>query len=445
MDFLKKNKNKIYGMTIILLSLLLYTMWAIKLPMNMAPDEYMRYEIPKWIYQNGKLPIGNESELLNPIWGVSYAFTPYLPSLIAVICMRIVSLFSQADLAMLFAARIPSILAGTGTVLISLKIGDELFERKGTQYLFAILVGFLPQFVFLCTYLNNDAFAIFCGVFIMYTWILGVKYGWSLKVCAMLAVGISACALTYYNAYGYILCSIFVYFITAISRAKKNKNYEIIAKQASFIIIVCIALAGWYFIRNYVIYNGDFLGMKTITKYSEQYGVAEYKPSNRITFKNSGQSIGNMLASTNWISSVVKSSIAVFGYMTIEVSGWLYIIYGLVVLLGILFWSGFSLLDGANQRYRILYLMFLVCIFIPIGLAMYSSYASDYQAQGRYIMPGMPCVMILVSTGYEKLQEKMRMKSSIISFAIIVLWLILFSLVFIQAIAPSCWSGIAIN
>lgn len=48
---------------------LIYLAWASHLLQSMAPDEAMRSDVPFWIVNHGKLPIGNEKDIINPTWG----------------------------------------------------------------------------------------------------------------------------------------------------------------------------------------------------------------------------------------------------------------------------------------------------------------------------------------------------------------------------------------
>ena len=213
-------KDKLVSVVLILAAFSLYFIWAIRLPVSKAPDEAMRYLVPKWIYTYSELPRGDEPAIRDDVWGFSYAFVPYLPSLVSVIFMRITSLFSVKEEMLIIASRMTSVLAGTGTIIFCLKIGNIVFNDKRYKYLFAILVAFLPQFAFLCSYLNNDAFAVFAGMIILYYWIKGIKEHWGVSSCVGLGIGLGLCALTYYNAYGYILCSIFIYCISALKGEK---------------------------------------------------------------------------------------------------------------------------------------------------------------------------------------------------------------------------------
>ena len=56
----------------------IYFLWSVFLPVNTAPDEAMRFQIPNYIYRNGSLPAGYDPQIRDANWGFSYAFLPYL-------------------------------------------------------------------------------------------------------------------------------------------------------------------------------------------------------------------------------------------------------------------------------------------------------------------------------------------------------------------------------
>ena len=91
-----------------------YLLWAVTQPFNSAPDEYMRYQIPEFIYQHGTLPNGGDPSIRNPIWGISYAFTPILSYIISAGFMKMTSLFTTDPFALLMSARMVSILCCVG-------------------------------------------------------------------------------------------------------------------------------------------------------------------------------------------------------------------------------------------------------------------------------------------------------------------------------------------
>lgn len=50
---------------------------------------------------------------------------------------------------------------------------------------------------------------------------------------------------------------------------------------------------------------------------------------------------------------------------------------------------------------NLLRLCLLIAVIIPVILLLYYAYASDFQAQGRYIMPGLLPIMYFITLGYE--------------------------------------------
>ena len=128
-DVLKKNRKKIEIIFIILI-FAYYLIWNISQPYNSAPDEAMKYDICKYIYQNNKLPHGGEESIRNPIWGISYAFQPILSYMVSSLFMKVTSIFTTNDFALVVAARLVSTLSMTAFVYFVMKISKKLFKRN---------------------------------------------------------------------------------------------------------------------------------------------------------------------------------------------------------------------------------------------------------------------------------------------------------------------------
>lgn len=318
----KLNYEKILKILIVVIAFVIYFTWSCSQPYNSAPDEEMKYDICKYIVKHNALPHGGDSEVRNPIWGISYGFTPILSYIISALFIKIVMIFTQNEFAFVVAARFASVLFNTLTVFITIKISEKLF--KGIyKWLFVIMIAFLPQFAFLGSYINNDSLALFSISIIIYSWLLGINEKWNNKACILLGVGIGICALSYYNAYGYILISIFLFII---SNFLINQKLEIkdILKKGFIIAGISFIIAGWWFIRNAVIYEGDFLGLRTESEYGEKYAMEDYKPSLKKTPQNTGKTLWIMLKDMRWLKSTYFSFIGIFGYMYILIP---YIIY----------------------------------------------------------------------------------------------------------------------
>ncbi|MCA5960674.1 hypothetical protein LC724_09995 [Blautia sp. RD014234] len=72
--------------------------------------------------------------------------------------------------------------------------------------------------------------------------------GWNVKVCIELGAALSVCALSYYNAYGFILCSVFFFCGSILLCEGKRWNYKKMLSLGIPITVVIILLAGWWFI-----------------------------------------------------------------------------------------------------------------------------------------------------------------------------------------------------
>lgn len=411
-----------YIIALLLFVLLFYI--AIHFSITFCPDEGMRYDIPKFIFSQGVLPQGDELDIIDPIWGFSYGFTPYLPSLLSVCFMKMASLFTTEPSVLLIAARLTSILAGVFTYLVCYSIGEEIFSSKKVINLFSLLVALLPQFIFLSSYINNDAFSVFTTALILLMWIRGIKSNWSYKVCILLGVAIGLCALTYYNAYGFILCSIFIYCFSCYKAKFTIKEFLI---KGIVIFLSAFAVAGWFFIRNFVIHDGDFLGMSSMYECGEKYAMDGYQMSQRHTYQVMG--LRHPLLQPGWIVMTMQSFFCATGYMEHLISYPLLIVYVIILFIGFVF----GIYKRKTELFKIdnyFLVCLLLCMIIPILLSAHYSYTIDYQAQGRYIMSMLIPLMLIVSMGYNYLNNKIAcsklIKNVTISHIVLLIYIILF-------------------
>ncbi len=117
------------SLPMIVFSGIIFLVLAWKMDANAGPDEIYRWLVSEWIAKNGKLPTGFELDIVNPVWCYSYAFTPYLPSMIAGIFVRIAMLFTSDPQRLLFAARLVSVFSGMGTLFVTFRVGDKILAN----------------------------------------------------------------------------------------------------------------------------------------------------------------------------------------------------------------------------------------------------------------------------------------------------------------------------
>ena len=400
-----------------------------------GPDEQMRYVVARFFYNHpGQLPNGGAEELRDPQWGFSYALYPYLAYMIMSVFMRITSLFTSSDAAILYSARMVNVVLILLTAVLLYKIGQRLFGgAKG--FFFSSLVVFMPGFHFLGVYINCDALALFSAALILYAWVRVLQEGCTWKNCLIISVGMGICFLSYYNAYGWILCS-FIYFCLMVflcRPATVSENVRFFITRALFCIAITLGISGWFFIHNYIIYDGDFLGLNTSTWLGETYAEDWLKPSQHETPQKMGWSALQLITLQvsgwphNWLILSLVSYVGTFGLFNIFMNDTVSLTYVGFISLGMLgffiMMYRFSLHDkkvtvtrGKTNGVRtktisistmptwnkqsVFNLAMLLAMIIPVIIYVHYVYVDDLQAQGRYMILSVYPVMYFVTLGF---------------------------------------------
>ena len=146
----------------------------------------MRYLVADYIYSNhGALPRGDDSAIRNATWGISYAYYPILSYMISAAFMGVASIFGASGIALLRAARMADVLFVTCAVYFLVKASGKLFPREKfsgeVRGLFTALAGFMPQAIFLGTYVNTDSLALMSAALILYAWASYLREDWTWK------------------------------------------------------------------------------------------------------------------------------------------------------------------------------------------------------------------------------------------------------------------------
>ena len=420
---LKKNEHILELITIIF-SFSLFLTWAIIQPYDSAPDECMRYDVVKYLFNHGTLPHGGDPEIRNPIWGISYAFQPYISGIISSFFMRFGSIFTSNETILIIFARLAVVMFGTITVIYVLKISKILFSGA-FRWLFVSLIICLPQFIFLGSYLGNDMFALMSVTMIIYYWILGFKTLWKTHSIVGLSISLAICLLSYANAYPFVLMSIVFYFWSSYKLKIMPKKIWI---TASIITGLTFLFAGWWFIRNGIIYDGDLLALSTSTKYNILYAQDIVNSSLTLTYFESGYDVFGHWTLL-WLQSTIRSFIAGFGYMSIFLNDYIYLYYFfmlliLVMLAIVLRYNKTNSFVGKEYKTNSIFnFCIIVACLLVVAMSYYYSYTSDYQAQGRYVIHILLPLMLIATSGIEKFAQKIN-KPKVINTVIILIIII---------------------
>lgn len=392
--------------------------WAWVIPFAKGPDEHMRYRVVTWIVEHGKLPRGDEQDLIDPLWGISYAFQPITTYIVSAGFYKIAAIFTQDGRLLLFASRMVNVLISSGTAIVVISIAKKAF--KGTRvWFFVALAMTLPQFIFVSAYVNMDALALFSCALMFFMWIYGGETNWNMKAIIGLGIAVGLCAISYYNAFGFVLCTIIYFCATVIQGEKGNKDWwKVLLKKGLIITLIVAAIAGWWYIRSYILYDGDIFGMTASNICGEKYAIPELKPSLHTTPQKCGMGFFEMVFG-DWFKNCFVGFIGWFGMMDLQPSVSIYKLYTVIFGVGIIAsllsapkWLRYK--DKETKAYNPDFWMIIcsgLAIVITIGLAAYYSYAVDYQVQGRYWLPMMIPFMYIVTYGWNKLYDLIKIKN----------------------------------
>ena len=447
-------KEKIIEIVVGIILFFALFVWGMVQPIGNQPDEHCRYLLPCYIMTEGKLPNGYDLKLLIGTYGISYGFFPGLPYIFMALFMRITCFFTVSPYALLMSARVVNMLAAVVTYVYVRKTSKRLFEHPLTAWFFTLVICFWPQVMFIFTYVNCDGFAFMSVAIMSYALIRGLKDGWSPASYIQLAVGMAVCLLSYYNAYGVIVGAAVVFAFSFFTREKEYNFKDTTVKEGpkvrkklsfdwknflkyGFIILgITFLLAGWWFIRNYILYDGDLFGLSSNAKLAEQYASDIYKPSLKVTLQNSGNPIYCLALNQDFRFLLKQSFFARFGNMDILAPN--YIIRGfkiimLVCILGLFIPNRHHVLSGP-KRFGF-NLGMLIGALITFILTYWYSYANDYQPQGRYLLPGLIPLMCVIFMGIQNityLVEKYKYGKIIMNIVYIV------SYIYIALVTVGC-------
>ncbi|MCL2050160.1 MAG: hypothetical protein FWG91_00305 [Lachnospiraceae bacterium] len=393
------------------------------------PDEHAKYLIPRYIAEYGVLPTGFEEEVRLEGYGFSYGFYNVLPYIIQGYFMRLISLITDSELALLYAGRSVNILFGVFFSIIIYKLAQKLFADTRLRWLFCFLNLFLPQSLFIHTYVNTDSMALLSTAMIVYAWVGIYKDGYDRENIFFLSGGIIICALSYYNAYGFILSSILL-FLNSFLEKNGKYDWKGMLKKGSMISLIVLIGIGWWFIRSYILYDGDLIGFRTRDEMAMLYGNPNYMN----TYKERGFTVLQMFYMNDFFTKTFYSFIAGYGSLSIFANIWLYRFYltflAVCVSAYFLFRKGDKISAAFNWKWFFFHVNMVFCAVLPLLLLIYYAYSTDYQAQGRYLLPGLVPLMYYVTAGFEKIMGLRWISGRLKNAGFIMVYLFIFSCLF---------------
>ncbi|MCR5715870.1 MAG: hypothetical protein K6G23_03400 [Lachnospiraceae bacterium] len=427
-------------------------------PGYMPPDEHFRYLIPKFIYTHGALPTGLEEEVRITGCGFSYGLYNVLPYIIQAGVMKIVSFFTVSEGALLLAARMTNVGFGLVMAIVIVKLAKRLFTEPVYAWLMACAITFLPENLFVHSYVNTDSASLLSVALMLYALVWAYQDGFRVSNSLVLSLGVILCALSYYNTYGFILGSIVLFIGYHISRkdGKVQFAYQPFLRYGALICIVVLLGIGWWFIRAYIVLDGDFLGLSTKRELALLYAFDEVSPLN--TYRARGYTIMEMFAEhPDFSECLYNSFVATYGTLSIPGTWSIYASYKVFFLMGIfgiiieIIGRVYDRIRGAYQYDRravmsakevLFHIVMVVCMILPLVILIRYCYTMDYQHQGRYLLSASIPLMYYMVRGFRYLANlrigPVQWPAFLVKIALVIAYVIAieasFQMVFVQAL-----------
>jgi 4-amino-4-deoxy-L-arabinose transferase-like glycosyltransferase len=366
---------------IVFLALLIRIPWMFLVPHIEAPDENTHFWVIKFIVSNLRLPDYHAVMSVGP--EAVYGSIPQLGYLPHILFLKVISGFVTVQ-QWLYAARLGSVLMGLIVVIAAYYIGQILFApNRFAALALPLMVTFHPQFVFVTSYINNDATAAALSAVILLLLINALKTGLNRANMIYLSIGCSWLILSKYSGYCVLITTFIILLLVVYLHRNKLKEQFILLGCMALIILF---LTSWWFIRNYFQFGGDITGVKTMhsiwTLTYHRYLQSFASP------------IGVVLSTRFW-RMLFFSFWGWFGYMTRDLPRLIYYGYLIFVILASLCFIRENFKHKISQPWLVL----IVCFAINLAVCVYGTYSGVAGPQGRYLFPSEIPIMAMLIAG----------------------------------------------
>ena len=378
---------------------------AAKAPSAVNPDEELHFVTAQYYHNHWLPPPATDPEVvryLDPRYGTSYllASPPQI-------------LYPLAAKAALLAGGEPHFRRGLrlfnlGLLCALVGAGSILARRNRWPAFFLLLT---PQLWYSFSYFNGDAFAFFLAVFIALA--IGLPHSRfrayleaaapDARVTAAIpvALGLGLLVLAKHN-YFIFLMGAAAFSLVLAWRADVTTGRRKRLKRWLLVVVLTGLVPLPFLVRDSVINGFDKAAIKAQLR--EAHARPEYKPSRihepgsnpGLALRAKGVGLGEVLGPMRWPRRFFRSFTGVYGPMTVIAPPAYYIAQG--ILYAALAAAGAGLLRKRAWSEKLLVLLTILFIGGMLFDAVLFSWLYDFQAQGRYLFPAIPLLLLLVLT-----------------------------------------------
>jgi len=292
-----------------------------------------------------------------------------------------------------------------GLFLITLLVIFLRGRRDALGIVFGLILLCIPQVLYIYAYANSDAWGLSISIFLfIFLLTTKAKIG-SQRYAIVLALLVGLLLLSKESfwvslSWGGVLVGA-QYFQQQKQNALKLSFGQMTTSLVIFFIIVFLIIAPLKLI--YPLTQGDW--DTKVEEMKEIRSAIDAKPSN-ITrpgyhLAARHEPITVIILNRYWFEASMKSFYGVFGYFTVILPDWIYVVALAILVLNMgmtigMAWSKWSLLTLVTKA-------LIICapfsILLNIAASIYSSWTYDFQPQGRYLFSSIiPLAVLLAGT-----------------------------------------------
>ncbi len=386
--------------------LVYYLATAMALPYGAGPDYDAHFDGARFIYTEGRLAILPEDapKLHITAYGSTRALRPPLSYLVAAGAARLLS-WTEIELRILFRAGSALLCALTlGLIFAAL---HRYLNNRWLAVGGVLLIGLLPQFVFIASHLNDDSAAIFSVTFLTYCLIRLLRGPVDPTLALLTGTAIGLVLLSKFTAWVFLPIAGLVLLLFARPSA---------GQWLLSIMLVGVGImlgGGWWIGFNIWHYGWNDPLLFNIGKtISTQYLSVD--PGHIRSFAKEGVSLADLILRNydHFLDETLVASIGNLDWLRLRLGLPQYLLYTTALMVGSVYvpvrWIGVLLATVRGARAGDLKrLLFESLLFLAIVLqfAAYTLYewSKEIQIQGKYLLPILICPILLFLACVEKI------------------------------------------
>lgn len=295
------------------------------------------------------------------------------------------------------AARLVSVFFGTLVVLVTYHLGRLLFPEKYEVALGAMAINaFAPSFLFVSAVVNNDIMVtLFCSLSLVFSVRLILRHP-DLRDLLALGVSTGLAVLSKYNAMA-LLPVVAIAIGLAVAKISRHRgSLRLPLVGVAVLLISATLVSSWWFLRSAALFGTPIARSEEI--------ISRFLAD--LADPASGLRRIDWQLLPDGLSYFYKSFWASFGWGNIFAESWLYVFTGILCLAGVCGLVLF-LLGKASLSAKWSALLLLLAFLLFFLLAAYRTLVmSDPSLRGRYALPTISGVSVLLSLGLVRLTPR---------------------------------------